>query len=144
MIHFFKGKPILCGRWVNGRFSWKLLLLLFLTRSQSFDFTNEISGARCWGEYLLDQRGRENTQQAFLLCQCPFLMPASFKLNVPLSTSYASLWLPLTLCVVFLIILCSPPVNWLLASPLDLCFILLTIFKHKVLGLKPQDESHHK
>lgn len=37
--------------------------VLFLTRSQAFDFTNtkKDSGARCGGESLLAQRGRTST-----------------------------------------------------------------------------------
>jgi hypothetical protein len=42
--------------------------LLFLKQKfQLFDFTNEDSGARSWGENLLAQRGRESTQLTFLL-----------------------------------------------------------------------------
>jgi hypothetical protein len=36
-----------------------------------FNFTNEDSGVRCWGESLLAQRGRESTQLTFRLHQCP-------------------------------------------------------------------------
>ena len=39
---------------------------LFLRKPQSFDFSNDDSGARCWGEGLLAQRGRESTQMTFL------------------------------------------------------------------------------
>jgi hypothetical protein len=42
----------------------------FLTQSQLFNFINEDSEARCWGEVLLTQRGRENTQLTVLLSQC--------------------------------------------------------------------------
>ena len=66
--------------------SWYLLLcrvpvtqqgsLLFLKQKfQLFDFTNEDSGARCWGESLLAQRGRESTQLTFLLSQHPRTNP---------------------------------------------------------------------
>jgi hypothetical protein len=41
--------------------------LLFLTKSQTFDFTNEDRGARCWGKSLQAQRGRKSTQLTFLL-----------------------------------------------------------------------------
>lgn len=37
------------------------LSVLFLTTSQSFDFTNKDSEDRCWDESLLTQKGREAT-----------------------------------------------------------------------------------
>lgn len=46
--------------------------LLILTKSQLFDFfSNEDSRARCWGESLLAQRGRESTQLTFFPNLCP-------------------------------------------------------------------------
>jgi hypothetical protein len=45
--------------------------LFALTKSPLFNFTNEDSGARCWGESLLAQRGRENFQLTFLLSNNP-------------------------------------------------------------------------
>ena len=33
--------------------------VLFLIKSQSFDFTSEDSGSRCWGETLLSYRGEK-------------------------------------------------------------------------------------
>jgi hypothetical protein len=44
---------------------------MFLTKAQSFDFPNEDSGARCWGESLVAQRGRESTQVTFFHNSCP-------------------------------------------------------------------------
>jgi hypothetical protein len=41
--------------------------LLFLTKSQLFDFTNEDTEARCLDESLLAQGGRESTQLIFIL-----------------------------------------------------------------------------
>ena len=116
----------------------------FWTEFQSFNFTNEDSGARCWGESLLAQRGRESTQLTFLLRGCPKTKSKVLlhTLSKPsnwmslLSTSCASFYPSSWLSIVFS--LCSLPVNWLLALPLDLG---LTLFnpvynKQKALGLK--------
>lgn len=64
--------------------------LLFLSKSQSFDFTNKDYRARSLGESLLSQRGRESIQLAFLLCchspkrdLSPLPFHAKLKLNIP-------------------------------------------------------------
>lgn len=52
--------------------------IFFLNKSQSFDFTNNDSGRRCWGYSLLLQRVREGTQLPLLLHQHlkkPLLFP---------------------------------------------------------------------
>jgi hypothetical protein len=97
-----------------------------------FDFTNEDSGARCWGESQIAQRGRESTQLTFFLSWHSNQNALSQALSKNLlQTEWSSLLLPvhlsilspnsLLLSMVFLlIILCSLPVNWLLALPLDL------------------------
>jgi hypothetical protein len=48
---------------------WLAFIVLERT-GQSFNFTNEDLGTRCWGESLLAQRGRESFQPTFLFSQC--------------------------------------------------------------------------
>jgi hypothetical protein len=47
------------------------LYLLFLTKSQIFDFMDKNWGARCWGEGLLAQTDRESIQMTFFISQHP-------------------------------------------------------------------------
>lgn len=72
-----------------------------------FAFTNKDLGAKCWGESLLAQKGRESTQLTFFLSlhsKSKFfsLLQERLHLNVLPSAScvslYLSSWLPLTLC----------------------------------------------
>jgi len=67
-----------------------LCVCCFLTKSQLFNFTNEGSGARCWGESLLAQRSRKAPSWPSSSAGVPqgmfWLLPAqkaSFKRNVP-------------------------------------------------------------
>ena len=91
---------------VASRFVVCFLFLFFWIKSHLFNFTNKDSGARCWGESLLAQRGRGSIQLTFLLSWHPRSNPLlsqllknqikteqnpSFQLNVPPSTSCVSL-----------------------------------------------------
>lgn len=51
-------------------FPW-FVWLPFLTKSQSFDFTNKDPEATFWGQNLLAQRVRESIQLTFFLSQLP-------------------------------------------------------------------------
>lgn len=100
-------------------------LFFFLTKSQSFNFTNKDSGARCRGESLLAQRGKKAPSQPSSLAdippQMPLLQKPSFKRSTLPSTSCVSISHSdsLTLYGFFLHNLCSLPINWFLALPLD-------------------------
>lgn len=98
-----------------------------------FHFTKEDSGARCWGESLLAQRGKESIQLTFPLYQHPggkkhapphfsMLSQVPFNSKSLLSTS----------CV----FLCSPPANQLLAPPLDLRLTLFDSVYRKFLDYR--------
>lgn len=113
--------------------------LLFLTNSQSFNFTNKDSGVRAWDESLPAQKGRERSWMIFLLHQHPRKKPSPMlvqtillKLNFPpfyfpslslsdlLIHSY-SLWFSCQL------IACST------SYPMDEVYLILfTIFKQKL------------
>jgi hypothetical protein len=119
----------------------------FLTKSQLLNFTNEDSGARCWGESLLAQRGKESTQLPFLLSQC-LKRNYSFSMQSPktLQTQCPFHLLPVCLSI-------HPPDSLLLCMPFPPVFtpcqlvgcsaswpILLTLFnpddnKQKALSL---------
>lgn len=118
-----------CANMCGGQCS---VFFFFLTQSLSLDFTNKRLRAIYWGESLLAQRDAENTQLIFLLSGHPRTPPPTYHLpqtKMFLSFPfYSSLclcsWFPLTLyAFLFIIILYSLPVNFLLASPLDLCLI---------------------
>lgn len=93
--------------------------MLFLTKSLMFNFISKDSGVRCWGENLLNQRGRETTQ---LLC--PPFPPLSQKLNffsyaVPNKT-------PPTRCSSILLPVCLflPPPDFQLLSIVFSCQVV--------------------
>jgi hypothetical protein len=123
-----------------------LVFCFFKIKFQSFDFTNKGLGVKCWGESLLGQRGRERhpddlpSQLTFPKRKFPFSTPSQkpFKENVLPFYFLCVYWSPDFLLLSTIFPLCSLPVNWLLALPLDLW---LTLFnpvhnKQEALGLK--------
>lgn len=130
------------------------LRVIFLTKSQWFDFISENSIVRCWDKSLLSQTGKEKhpsylptprNRHSSLILPTPPQKPPQTRMTL-FSTFCASLylssWVPLTLVFFFLLIIQnSLPVNWLFASSLDLWLtwlylILLTIFKQKAFIVK--------
>lgn len=104
----------------------------FSNKIQLFDFTNKESGPRCWGKGLLGQRQRKHSaklrpqqlSQNELSLSHGLRKPPSNGMSLP-STSRASLSVRppksfVLSMVFFLIILCSLPLNWLLAPSFDL------------------------
>jgi hypothetical protein len=87
-------------------------------KSQPFSFTNENSGARCWGDNPLAQRGRESTQLDF---------PPMSEGKPPFSISTLSLKTDSPFCL--LIFTLSQLV---ICSALDLG---LTLFRSCVIGV---------
>jgi hypothetical protein len=109
---------------------------VFKTKSQMFDLPNEDSGARRSDESLIGQRAEAAPSWP------------SYSTNVPegkISFSFPTLSLipfnSRTLLPLSWVFLCSLPVNWLLALPLDLFSSCL----QKALGLQvcARDEPHH-
>jgi hypothetical protein len=104
--------------------------MLFLTKSQRFNFANKDSGARCWARSLLAQRGRESTQMIFLLGCHPQTKLSSLTVSKNLLQTESSqvYFLCISLSILltpllsdfFLVITCPLPVSWLLPLTFDL------------------------
>lgn len=122
-------------------------IVVLKANSQMFDFPNGDSGARCYGECLLAQRGREPTQLTFPLkdkSTSPFSQ--SLKSTSPecpcfLLSIYLSSWLSLTLffyVTICQLVTCS-------ASGLWLALFSLVYNEQKTLSLKmsTRTEPHH-
>ena len=128
---------------------WSYPHSFHLTKSQLFNFTNEDSGARCWGESLLAQRGRESTQLTFLLNghprrKKPVTLPTecpSFLLPVHLSSLLTPSHTPRFFfsCVHFLSVGCLLHLvtyGWL--------YLILFTKKHLWLKVCARTEPHHR